>query len=83
MFHLESLVDGLLDDPHREMTRNFSNVHLFRESGSPRQIVDADQLDQGLGRPVDHRVRHHACLTESSAERESGEDVPERETIYF
>ena len=72
-----------MDDPHCEMARDFSDVHLLGKRGSSRQVVGADQLDERLGRPVDHRVRHNARLTEGGAQRESREDVPEREMSYL
>ena len=66
--HLDALINGLLDDPHGQVTRNLPDVHLFRERGSPGEVVDADQLDQGLGRAVDHRVRDDPGLTKSCSE---------------
>ena len=58
------------------MTRNLPDVHLFREGGSPGEVVDANQLDQGLGRAVDHRVRDDPGLTKRCTESQSREDEP-------
>ena len=74
--HLDALLDGLLDDLRGQVGGDLPDVHALGEGGTPAQVVLGDELDQGLGRTVDHGVGHHARLPEGRAEGKAGEDVP-------
>ena len=59
------------------MGGDLPDVHVLGEGGAPGQVVLVDQLDQGLGRLVDHGIGHHASLTEGGAQGQAREDVSE------
>ena len=73
----EILLDRLDEHLGGQVGGDLPDVHVLREGGAPCQVVLVDQLDQGLGRLVDHGVGHHACLTKGGAQGQAGEDVPE------
>ena len=57
------------------MAGDLPDLHVLREGSAPGQVVLVDQLDQGLGCLVDHRVGHHASLAQRRPQRQAGEDV--------
>lgn len=73
---LESFLARLLEHSARKMIRNLTNVRQLRERGPPLEIIVTDEFDEGLGGCVDHRIGDHTGLTQSRAQRQTGEDVP-------
>ena len=76
-YYHEILLDRLDEHLGGQVGGDLPDVHVLGEGGAPGQVVLVDQLDQGLGRLVDHGIGHHAGLTEGAAQGEAGEDVPE------
>ena len=66
--YLQSLLQCLLDDPHRQVATDGPDVDVAGEGGAAAEVALRDELDQRLGRTVDHRVRDNALKMNSPFE---------------